>query len=233
VVKEKNYYTIMLIVVLALSVVVLLNVQRTSKGFSEVYFENLTVPDYIVPNETYTLVFVIESHEVAPTKYNFEVYVEDKLIKQGEITLEPEKQIEVPFEVKISEVRYKKMTLSRQSTTYYIDASVLLAGNQLNFQNLPVNFSDSFLYFYTDKNNLTFILNASKNLSITSTNVVDHEEETIQFSLRKIDENEYKLTMSYSRIKYISEPVNIRILVKSSKGKVYQLGASIEVEGEK
>ncbi|ADT85101.1 hypothetical protein [Thermococcus barophilus] len=241
--KEK-YYLIALIIVLSLSIVVLINIQNPSEGFSKVYFENLTVPEYIIPNKTYTMMFVIESHELYPVNYSFEVYVNDELIKQGKVAVNPGQRNEIPFEFSISKVSYEKVVLTHEQNIYFVNGLSLIVGNILRFQNLMSNMSaDELLYLinhtpvmYDGSNNLTFILDVSRNISITQTRIIKNSakiKEVYQFNMSKVGDESYKVVTSFLKTKYIPEPVIMKVVVKSSTGKVYQLSATIEVKGEK
>lgn len=241
--KEK-YYFIALIALLSLSIVVLINTQKPSEGFSKVYFENLTIPEYITPNKTCTMLFVIESHELAPVNYSFEVYVNDELVKEGEVTISPGQRNEIPFEFSISNVSYEKVVLTQEQSVYFVNGSSLIVGNLLKFQNLVSNVSvDELLYLinhtpvmYDGPNNLMFLLNTSKNISITQTRFIKKDiteiKEVHQFNMSKVEDESYRVVTSSSQIKYIPKPVIVRIMVKSDTGKIYQLSATIEIKGE-
>jgi len=238
--KEK-YYLLALIVVLSLSIFILINIQKPSEGFSKVYFENLTVPEYVVPNKTYTMMFVIESHELYPVNYSFEVYVNDELIKRGKVTISPGQRNEIPFNVSISKVKYEEIVLNQERNIYFVNGSSLIVGNLLRFQNLLSNVSaDELLYLinhtpimYYGPGNLTFILDISKNVSITQTRIINNEiKEVYQFDMNKVSDGIYRVVTSSLKMKYIPEPVVVRIIVRSNTGKIYQISATIKTKGE-
>ena len=222
-----------LLYVLVLSSVIILGMvliayPKTSPGYSLVYFDNLTTPEYIIPNQTYEVSFIIESHEKERTKYEFEVFMDTKTIKSGEVILNPQEKRSISFNFSVLGIKYDKMILETRTEKYLINGSIGLDPYFYpnNTPELGILFLDNNLTL-----NLTFPITGTP-LHVSYVKDITQENETlteiVEYNLTKINDT-YILTRKYSRVKYVAEPVNIKVIVKS-KNMEYPLFLTIPIK---
>ena len=201
---------------------------KTSPGYSLVYFDNLTTPEYIIPNQTYEMSFIIESHEKERTKYEFEVFMDSKTIKSGEVILNPQEKRSISFNFSVLGIKYDKMMLEAKTEKYLINGSIVLGtySRLNNASELSILFLDDAL-----KLNLTFPITGTP-LHVSYIRDIPQENETlteiIEYNLTKIDDT-YILTRKYSKVKYVAEPVKVKVIVKS-KNMEYPLFLTIPIK---
>jgi hypothetical protein len=192
------------------------------------------MPAYLVPNTTYNIVFIIESHEKSSTDYLFKVYLNDTVIKRGKVSLNPGKIAQVPVEFSVGNVTYKKVLIWEKTTVYNMSGVYDIAGKEINTENTPtINGSCPFGsagYLppaYPGPSNLSLLMNTSKNVTIVKT--IENRENTgrsveyYRLTLLKLGEDRYKLILKESKVKYIPEAITIRVVVETSNGKAYQV----------
>ena len=208
-----------LLYVLALGSVIILGMllivhPKTSPGYSLVYFDNLTTPEYIIPNQTYEMSFIIESHEKERTKYEFEVFMDTKTIKSGKVILNPQEKRSISFNFSVLGIKYDKIILETRTEKYLINGSIVLGtySRLNNASELGILFLDNAL-----KLNLTFPITGTP-LHVSYIRDIPQENETlteiVEYNLTKVNDT-YILTRKYSKVKYVAEPVKVKVIVKS------------------
>lgn len=218
--RRELLYVLVLASVIALGALLIVY-PKTSSGYSLVYFENLTTPEYIIPNQTYEMSFIIESHERERTKYEFEILINNHKIKSGEVILEPQEKQSISFNFSVSEIEYEKITLETRTEKYLINGSIILGTHSIlnNASELNMLFLDNSLTL-----NLTFPITGTP-LHVSYIRDIPQEnemlKEILEYNLTKMDDA-YILTRKYSKVKYVAEPVKVRVIVKS-KSKEYPL----------
>ena len=208
-----------LLYVLVLSSVIILGMilivyPKTSPGYSLVYFDNLTTPEYIIPNQTYKMSFIIESHEKERTKYEFEVFINTQTIKSGEVILNPQEKRSISFNFSVLEIKYEKIILETRTEKYLINGSIGL-GPYFYPNNTP-ELGILFLENGTTLN-LTFPITGTP-LHVSYVKDITQENETLkeilEYNLTKMN-GTYILAKKYSKVKYVAESVKVKVIVKS------------------
>ncbi|USS41095.1 hypothetical protein NF865_02440 [Thermococcus aggregans] len=211
--RRELLYVLVLASVIALGTLLIVY-PKTSPGYSLAYFDNLTTPNYIIPNQTYEMSFVIESHERERTKYEFEVFINNHKIKSGEVVLEPQEKHSISFNFSVSEVEYEKITLETRTEKYLINGSIILGTHSSlnNASELGILLLDNNLTL-----NLAFPITGTP-LHVSHVRNISEGNETlaeiIEYDLTEINET-YILTRKYSKVKYVAEPVKVKVIVKS------------------
>ncbi|ACJ17315.1 hypothetical protein TON_1825 [Thermococcus onnurineus NA1] len=228
-----EHYLLAIMVILVIGSIVLINSQR-APGFSKVYFDSTTVPAYLTPNTTYSIVFIIESHEKGPEEYSFKVYLNDMVIKDGNISLNPGSMAQVSFEFFIENVTYRRVVLWEQTTTYNLSGIYDITGNYMRWGGILIvndSYGSRLLEHlppsYAGPSNLSFLMNTSKNVTVTK--IVENRSNTstvvkeYRLMLLKLGEDRYRVIVKESKIMYLPESLTIRVVVETSNGKVYQI----------
>jgi len=228
-----EYYLFAVIVILTIGIIVLIDLQ-TSPGFSEVYFDNSTVPAYLTPNTTYNVVFIIESHENDPEEYFFKIYLDNVAIKGGKVLLKPKSMVQIPFEFSVNNVAYKEVMLWKQTTTYNLSGIYDIIGSCMGDKDiLAINVSCTsetlkcLPPLYAGPSNLSFLMNTSKNTTLVK--IVEDKSNTsrvvseYKLTLIKTGRDKYRAIVRESKIMYLPKPITIKIIVETSDGKVYQI----------
>lgn len=229
---EWEHYLFVVMLIMVIGVFVLINSQATP-GFSKVYFDNATVPAYLTPNTTYNVIFIIESHEKSPKGYFFKVYLDDTVIKEGGILLDPGRAAQIPFEFSFNNVTYKKIVMWEQTTTYNLSGIYNITGNCMSVGIPTVNGSCTLCLIrylspsYAGPSNLSFLMDTSENVTITKIAENKSNTSTIvkeyQLTLLKLGEDRYRVIVRESKIMYLPKSVTIRVVVETADGKVYQI----------
>ena len=226
-------YLLAITLILILGAVVLVT-QRSAGGFSVVYFDNSTIPDHLVPGNTSTIVFVIESHERDETTYSFEVSIDGTVVDSGNLTIIPGGKVQIPVEVSVGSVTYERVVLTNKTSVYTVTGAINVTGGCIAINStkqswicLPAT--------YKGPSNLNFVLNTSGNVTVTqiSTETKASGDLSTRYvlSIARVGDDEYKITVREARVMYVPKNVLLEVTVESSRGKVYRLSKSLPVVG--
>lgn len=228
---KTEYYLAAIILILILGAVVLVS-HSSSSGFSVVYFENSTVPAQLVPGNTSTIVFVVESHEKDKTTYSFEVTLDGNVIDTGNFTLMPGSKAQIPIKVVVNNVTYERVVLWNSTTVYNVSGVSNITGNCF-----VVNSTDTAICLppmFLGPSGLNFHINTTGNASLervfTNLTASGRLKTVYRLNVIRIRYGFYKITLKESKLMYVPRNVLLGVTVKSSNGKVYILHRSFSVE---
>ncbi len=224
-------YLLATVVILILGSVVLIT-HQSSPGFSVVYFDNSTVPDYLSLGNSTTIIFIIESHENAETTYSFAVSLNGNQVEKGSLSLAPGERGQVPVKISVENVTYEKVILWNRTTVYNVTGALNITGSCVIVNStthtwvcLPV--------IYKLSSGLNTVLNPQGNVSVTEvfTNSTDTGRISTRYALKilRMGDEVYRVIVQKTRIMYSPRSVFLEITVRSSTGKVYQLSRSFPV----
>ncbi|RLF83709.1 hypothetical protein DRN44_00135 [Thermococci archaeon] len=224
---RRDYYLFAVLVIILTGLIVVVNSQ-VAPGFSKVYFDNATVPDYIVPNVTYTITFIIESHERSTENYRYTVYLNDTVINDGNVSLAPNKVAQLSFTFSVQDATYRRVVLWERNTTYDLSGVWAILGEPLdNVTNVSVTSPGHRLPAYSGPTNLSFLLNTTRNVTLvrTITEKGDSGVKVTEYRLKitALGDEKYKVTVHESQFTYVPNSVVIRIVVETSSDRSYQI----------
>ena len=227
---KTEYYIAAIALILILGAVVLVT-HSSSPGFSVVYFENSTVPAQLVPGNTSTIVFVVESHEKDKTAYSFEVTLDGNVIDTGNLTLMPGGKAQIPIKVVVNNVTYERVVLWNSTAVYNVSGVSNITGDCFvvnstnNVTCLPAIFPGPYgLNFHINTNG-----NASMERVFTNLTASGRVETVYQLNVIRIRYGFYKVTLKELKLMYVPRNVLLGVTVKSSNGRVYILHRSFSV----
>ena len=224
-------YLLATVVILILGSVVLIT-HQSSPGFSVVYFDNSTVPDYLSPGNNTTIIFIIESHENAETTYSFTVSLNGTQVEKGSLSLAPEERGQVPVKISVENITYEKVVLWNKTTVYNVTGALNITGGCVAL-NSTTQLCEYLPAAYKGPSDLNFILNTQGNVSVTevSTNSTNTGRISTRYALKilRMGDEVYRVIVQKTRIMYSPRNVFLEITVRSSTGKVYQLSRSFPV----
>ena len=226
------YYAAGSLFIVLLALVVLV-VGGERPGYSVVYFDNSTLPPSLYLGNETTVIFGIHSYEHSKTSYSFDVYLNGRVIKNGSISLRPHQNVQIPVKLLIKNVTYSKI-LTKNITTSYLMSGILNMTTSCALVNSSGNWSCS-PPIYKGALGLSFILNKTGNISVNKTTYTLKGNDivvTVQtLSIIREGPQKYRVvlgTLEWTRVK---KNVLLRIVVRSSTGKVYVLSHSFSVVG--
>ena len=228
---RQGIYLLGIVVLLILGVAVVVTHQE-NRGFSVVYFDNLTVPNYLSPGNNTTVIFVIESHEDTAVTYSFEVSLDGIQVENGSVSLTPGESVQVPVNISIANVTYMKVVLWNKTTSYNISGALNVTGGCI-----AVNSTGSWTCLpaaYKGPSDLNFMVGAGKNFSVVevSTNSTNTGKVSIERELKVFRVGEdYRIVLRESKVVYMPKDVVLEVTVRASNGKVYRLSRSFPVAG--
>jgi len=227
-----EYYAVAILAILFMGLIVLVTM-NSSQGFSKVYFDNVTIPEYIVPNTSYDVVFIIESHEHKVTEYNYQVYLNGTLLLEGNVSLNPGQVVQVPVRFVVDNLSNHTTVVWERTTFYELDGVTGVVGRICDSVNIS-NSNDSIGVprgdsppAYVGPSNLSFLLNVSKNFTITKTVTYHNAGESIVLKYHMVFINVgggvYKVIVTEKKIVTTPASLMLRVVVESSAGKTYQI----------
>ena len=228
---KRDYYLFAILAVLLMGLVVVMNIQSTP-GFSKVYFDNATVPEYVIPDTTYTVVFIIESHERSRESYSYTVYFNGTLISRGRLFLSPGDVVQIPFNFSVNDTAYRKVVLWEKNITYYLNGIWAIMGKPINNVTAVNITSPGYrLPSYVGSANLSFLLNTTRNITIKRTVILKNPSgiTTREYTLRVVPlgDEMYRISEHEVEFVYMPDSVLIKVIVETSGGRTYQIFRSI------
>jgi len=224
---RRDYYLFAVLVIILTGLIVVVNSQ-VAPGFSKVYFDNATVPDYIVPNVTYTITFIIESHERSTENYRYTVYLNDTVINDGNVSLAPNKVAQPSFTFSVQDATYKRVVLWEKNTTYELSGVWAILGKPLdNVTNVSFTSPGHRLPAYSGPADLSFLFNTTRNVTLVRT-ITEKDASGVKVTeyrlkITPLGDEKYRVTVCESRFTYLPNSVVIKVIVETSSGKSYQI----------
>ncbi|CAD55685.1 hypothetical protein [Pyrococcus abyssi] len=244
--RQLLYPTVLfLTVMLGTYVVVSVLHQSHSQGYTKVYFESNVFPE-IVPNKTYEMAFLIESHEKRQVKYVYTVYLDNFSIMSGEVFLNPNDIKRIAFNFSVSNVSYSTHLLNEKKSTILVDNPAALVrapwtygvdlSKQRNWsgEDLLYVIRNFPLVYISQEEGLAVIINTTSGTNITEISLERNGDiiKTIQeFNVTPV-QNGYLVSLRIAKVKYVPRPVEIRVVVISDLGRKYILRALLNIAEE-
>jgi len=224
---RRDHYLLAILAVLLMGLIVVVNSQ-TAPGFSKVYFDNATVPDYIVPNVTYTITFIIESHERSTESYRYTVYLNDTVIDYGNVSLAPGRAAQLSFNFSVGDAAYRRLVLWERNVTYNLSGVWAILGEPLdNVTNVSTASPGHRVPVYSGPANLSFLLNTTRNVTIVRTieekGASGARVTEYRLVITPLGDERYRVTVWESQFTYVPDSVVIKVVVEAASGRSYQI----------
>ena len=230
----RGAYISALIILLFLVVLVYI-IHGEVSGYSVVYFDNSTLPQYLHVGTTSNIVFIISSYENGVVNYSFNVYLNGVLIKNGTVSLKPGQSIQIPVTILVKNITYQRIVLQNTTTIYALNGVI-----NITTSCVPLNSSTSNKWscsppIYKGPNGLNFVLNSTRNISINQTvsSVENNTSVITNTNISIVRKGYQRYVVTIRTVKWIKTKrnVNLEIIVRSSKGKVYMITHRFPVVG--